>query len=153
VGDVGVKGRNIKGADDGSAGNLVFDGFKFPKKVWGVMNIGGNKWNKRLDEVVNEEGYVLGGRAVARDDRSTRIARLMDLWEEIKPSSPAICGREESVGLVRELITLMHVIQCKLNLLRKCVSRIRIKGIIVITVIKVMHSFIDILLPIHNNYC
>ena len=79
VGNVSVEGFDIESANKCGARNLVLDHFEFPEKVWGVVDVGGNLWNKRLDEVINKEGYILSRGAVARDDGPTRIIRLVDL--------------------------------------------------------------------------
>ena len=76
--------------------------------------------------VVNKEGDVLRGGSIAWEDGSTRVARFMDLGEEIKPGWFGIRRGEKFVGLLGEVFTFLHVIKCRLDLLGEITSWVRI---------------------------
>ena len=114
--DVCVQGRNIKRADDRCFRYLVLDAVEFPKEVWGVMDVGRSKRNKRFDIVINIEGDVLCRGAIAREDGSTRVSRFVDLGKEIETSRFSINRGKEFVCLPGEMFAILHVIKCGLDL-------------------------------------
>ncbi|PIK53289.1 hypothetical protein BSL78_09817 [Apostichopus japonicus] len=63
--DVGVKSGEVESTEDGCTGDLVLDIFKFPEEIWSVMDIRINLRNKRFDELVHKQGYLLGGGPIA----------------------------------------------------------------------------------------
>lgn len=151
--DVSVQRSDVESTDDGCTGDLVFDIFKFPEEIWSVMDIRINLRNKRFDEVVHKQGYLLGGGPIARDDRPTRVTRLVNFGQEIKPGCLTVCGRKERNSLLRDLVPLVHISDGLFYLLGENICGIRIKKSVNITVGEMTHGFLDVILSILDDNC
>ena len=74
----------------------------------------------------------------------------MDLGEKIETGRFSISRREKFVGLLREMITFLHVVKCRLDLLGEITSGVRIEGRVVRLIIEMFHGFVDVLLAVHD---
>ena len=95
---------------------------------------------------------MFSGGTIVRYDRSSWVARFVNLRQQVVSGNSAICGRDKFMSFLRYVIAVSHVIQCFLNLLTEITCWIRVKGFLIGMVIELAHGFVDVLLTDHDYH-